>query len=489
MVAVSSNDQNDPNFIASSNQFTGVVRLDINGGDCTGSLLAGDGLHILTAAHCFNNDDNSANRKPAPADTTVFFELPDGTTVERQVEKIVVHPGWTADPNSNNDIAIIKLSEEAPDGVESYEIYRDTDELNQVFTRVGYGTPGTGQDGQDDNANEDPPVKRFGQNLYDAFGEIFSTPPENNPDEILAGTQLAFDFDDGTADRDAFGTQYDLNQLGVEREVNSTQGDSGGPAFIDGQIAGITSYGFSSENNALDVDTVSGNANFGEYSVDARVSAYANFIDEILDRASTPGQTIRGNRRNDTLVGDGGGDTINGALGNDRLFGRAGDDLLIGRPGNDILLGGAGDDTLQGGVGRDRLNGGSGDDTLTGGGSIDRFIFNTNEQFQLEDVGIDEITDFSQAQGDIILLDLTTFDAINSNSGTGFSNADEFAIVESDQDAATSDGVIVYNSSNGNLFYNPNDSAEDFGSVGSGGLFATLTNTPSLQAEDFFLRS
>ncbi|NER08046.1 MAG: calcium-binding protein, partial [Okeania sp. SIO3C4] len=179
-------------------------------------------------------------------------------------------------------------------------------------------------------------------------------------------------------------------------------------------------------------------------------------------------------------------DTINGARGNDKLFGKSGNDLLIGRPGNDILLGGAGDDTLEGGIGRDRLNGGAGNDTLLGGGSIDRFIFNTNEQFQSEDVGIDQITDFSQTQGDIILLDLSTFTAINSDSGTGFSIANEFATVINDQEAETSDAAIVYNSNNGNLFYNPNGSEVGFD---SGGQFATLTNTPSLIAADFFLRS
>ena len=158
---------------------------------------------------------------------------------------------------------------------------------------------------------------------------------------------------------------------------------------------------------------------------------------------------------------------------------------MLGRPGNDILLGGDGDDTLEGGIGRDKLNGGAGNDLLTGGASIDRFIFNTNEEFQTEDVGIDTITDFSQTQGDIILLDLTTFTAINSESGTGFSIASELATVTNNQEAASSEAVIVYNSENGNLFYNPNGSETGFG---DGGQFATLTNTPELEAEDFVLR-
>ena len=78
-----------------------------------------------------------------------------------------------------------------------------------------------------------------------------------------------------------------------------------------------------------------------------------------------------------------------------------------------------------------------------------------------------------------------TFSAIDSNSGTGFSIADEFDTVANDGQAATSDAVIVYNSSNGNLFYNPNGNAAGFD---SGGQFATLTNTVSLEAEDFILR-
>ncbi|NEN91440.1 MAG: hypothetical protein F6K48_22050, partial [Okeania sp. SIO3H1] len=195
--------------------------------------------------------------------------------------------------------------------------------------------------------------------------------------------------------------------------------------------------------------------------------------------------TLIGGVGQDTLNGDRGDDTVNGGPDEDKLFGKSGNDLLIGRSGNDILLGGDGNDTLEGGIGRDRLNGGAGDDQLTGGGSIDRFIFNTNEEFQIEDVGIDTITDFSQTQGDIILLDQTTFSALNSDSGTSFSIASEFATVTNDQEAATVDGIIVYNSENGNLFYNPNGSQAGFS---SGGQFATLTNIPSIEAEDFFLR-
>ncbi|MDY7005925.1 MAG: phytase [Cyanobacteriota bacterium] len=186
--------------------------------------------------------------------------------------------------------------------------------------------------------------------------------------------------------------------------------------------------------------------------------------------------TIAGLAGDDTLVGSGGDDSIIGSRGNDSLYGQDGDDVLEGRPGFDHLFGGNGNDEMNGGIGRDRLNGGSGNDTLSGGASIDRFIFATNQEFDTDDIGVDEITDFVVGQ-DKILLDRTTFTAINSI-------ATDFATVTGG--AATSDAVIVYNVNNGGLFYNPNGSANGFG---NGGRFATLSNGALLEVEDFIIRS
>ncbi len=148
-------------------------------------------------------------------------------------------------------------------------------------------------------------------------------------------------------------------------------------------------------------------------------------------RGSNSGDTVATGAGNDTLVGGGGQDTLNSGVGNDRIFGQNGNDLLIGRAGNDILLGGAGNDTLEGGIGRDRLNGGRGNDELRGGGSIDRFIFNTNQEFASEDLGVDTIVDF-QPGLDIILLDRDTFTneaLVEYNSGVLSYDGTEFAII------------------------------------------------------------
>ncbi|MEB3342690.1 hypothetical protein [Okeania sp.] len=193
---------------------------------------------------------------------------------------------------------------------------------------------------------------------------------------------------------------------------------------------------------------------------------------------------INGNSGNDRLVGNNGNDTLRGGAGNDFILGVSGNDLMEGNSGFDHLLGGTGNDTLRGGTGRDRLNGGPGNDVLTGGASIDRFIFNTNKEFTSADVGRDEITDFVPGQ-DIILLDKDTFTALTSVQGDGFSVTTEFAEVTTNAQVATSGAFIVYNSTNGQLFYNANGS--DPG-LGGGANFATLTNEAEIDAGDFFLR-
>ncbi|MEH2299393.1 MAG: hypothetical protein V7K88_10265 [Nostoc sp.] len=168
---------------------------------------------------------------------------------------------------------------------------------------------------------------------------------------------------------------------------------------------------------------------------------------------------------------------------NDVINGQGGNDIINGNSGNDLLRGGSGDDILIGGEGNDTLVGGVGNDILVSGVGADRFLYNTDAAFALTAVGVDAIADFKHSQGDKIILDKTTFNAITSAAGTGFSNASDFKITSS---AGTSTAKIVYDPVSGQLFYNQNGSATGFG---SGGLFATLTGAPTLTASDFVLQA
>ncbi|MGB3508216.1 MAG: CHRD domain-containing protein [Microcoleaceae cyanobacterium] len=221
----------------------------------------------------------------------------------------------------------------------------------------------------------------------------------------------------------------------------------------------------------------------GDFNADNRDNnLFGSFGDNNI-RGFAGDDSLNGLAGDDRIVGDEGNDSLIGANGNDTLFGNDGNDVLEGRPGFDILLGGNGNDILDGGIGRDRLNGGSGNDVLTGGASIDLFIYNTNNEFDAQDIGTDEITDFNSGQ-DRILLDLKTFMALDSDAGIGLSE-DDFAVVSDENDAATSEAEIVYNSTNGALYYNANGSDNGFG---IGAEFATLTGSPDITADDLQIR-
>ncbi|MEH2097014.1 choice-of-anchor D domain-containing protein [Nostoc sp.] len=158
-------------------------------------------------------------------------------------------------------------------------------------------------------------------------------------------------------------------------------------------------------------------------------------------------------------------------------------DVINGQGGNDTINGSGGDDLLRGGTGNDLLIGGQGNDTLVGGMGADSFLYDINAAFNSAAVGIDTIADFNHSQGDKIILDKTTFNAINSVVGTGFSNASDFQITSL---GAVSNAVIVYDPMTGQLLYNQNGSAAGFG---TGGQFAKLTGAPTLTASDFIVQA
>ncbi|WP_335108255.1 beta strand repeat-containing protein [Nostoc sp.] len=202
---------------------------------------------------------------------------------------------------------------------------------------------------------------------------------------------------------------------------------------------------------------------------------------DVINANST--QTSIFNRNTVTFLNDLNNNITGFDNSNDVINGQGGNDIINGNSGNDLLRGGEGDDILIGGEGNDTLVGGVGNNILVGGAGADRFLYNTNATFALSGIGQDAIADFNNSQGDQIILDQTTFSAIASTPGIGFSNKSDFQITTS---PGTSTAKIVYDAVSGQLFYNQNGSAAGFG---SGGLFATLTGAPTLAASDFVLQA
>jgi hypothetical protein len=251
--------------------FDGVVRVSYGGYYGTGAVLF-DGRAILTTAHLFDGRSGTLG---------VSFETSAGTrTVTAQ--KHVLHPGYDAE--GNNDIAIVWLAAAAPTAADRYGLYRDGDEVGQAFTLTGYGRTGTGSTGATSGESATP-TRLKALNRFDAdastletqLGTIIGWQP-------LAGTQLFADFDNGLSTNDAFGRLLDRKHLGYGADEGLIAGgDSGGPAFIDGLLAGVATYTASLSRGTIvpDIDSLT-NSSFGEISAWQRVSAYQQWIDQSL---------------------------------------------------------------------------------------------------------------------------------------------------------------------------------------------------------------
>jgi hypothetical protein len=233
-----------------------------------------------------------------------------------------------------------------------------------------------------------------------------------------------------------------------------------------------------------------------------------------------------GNDRNNQLTGNSGDNYLDGRAGNDTMIGGAGDDRYVvsnrgdlvveaANEGNDWVMssrnyaltdnvenltltgdrnisgtGNNQNNLIIGNGGNNTLTGRGGSDTLFGGAGRDRFVIDLETPFNAESIGVDVIQDLDLTTGDKIILDKTTFTALKSLAGQGFSVASEFQVVTTDQEASTSTALIVYNKTNGNLFYNSNGSDVGFGATATnGGLFANLANTPCLTARAFSIRN
>ncbi|MBK5911817.1 hypothetical protein CCR85_09990 [Rhodothalassium salexigens] len=278
----------DGSFVRDENGF-------IPGAGCTGSRIGA--RKLLTAGHCVAGSSNTDIQFNSALATFLVEDPVTGTaTIEQHfidgISPWQVHPNFTGNLLEGNDVAVLNLTTTPSSLVDTYDIFRGSDDRGSEFEIVGSGTTGTGDTGGTIGQSALTPDLRAGRNYFDDFFFDFGI---GDPDTVLW-----FDFDDGTPERDAFGATDQLFQvfgfppLGLEQlgvgpdEVNTAPGDSGGPSFINGMIAGITSFGITSDGITLggipigaDGDGVT-NSSFGEFSGNARVSALQGYIDRAL---------------------------------------------------------------------------------------------------------------------------------------------------------------------------------------------------------------
>lgn len=243
----------------------GVVMVATDSAYGSGVLMPG-GQAVLTAAHVVEGQ----------SPVTVRGEIPAGE-VNLTTSAVSIHPGY--DTNTNHDIALVWLDQRAPAEMPRVSLYRDADERGQVMSLSGFGQPGDQFGPVERSAS---PVKRAADNRFDiaiddltaAFNLDWSPSP---------GTQLLIDFDNGRPAQDAFGQLLGIEGTGVPNEGFITSGDSGGPALLDGKVAGIASYTISLTSQGLNADIngdLDGSA--GEIGAFQRISHYQQWIDQRL---------------------------------------------------------------------------------------------------------------------------------------------------------------------------------------------------------------
>ncbi len=333
------------------------------------------------------------------------------------------------------------------------------------------------------------------------------------------------------------GTGNELDNALYGNNLNDTLDGKDGNDYIYGGVGNDTMIG-GLGNDIYDVDNLNDviveNADEGVDEVYASFSGYT--LGDHLEVLRLYGSATSGtgNELDNSLYGNNLNDTLDGKDGNDYIYGGAGNDTMIGGLGNDIydvdnlndvivenagegidevyasfsgytlgdhlevlrlyndaasgngneldniLYGNHLDDTLNGGAGNDILIGGAGNDILTGGSGNDTFLFRADACPALSSAGIDTITDFTVGQ-DKIQLGQSIFSSLTTSVGT--LSVDEFSIVMSDVDAETSSAAIVYNSTNGKLFYNADLTAPGLGQ--NGGQFAQLSTGLALTNNQF----
>lgn len=298
----------DPRYLANNAKYSGVVTLIMNEGAagsfiCSGSLL--NSTTVLTAGHCVSHGAGTAN----PISTTAYFNTHavdtqnylDPTSTAIAVSQYHVNGKYTGEVIDQNDIAVLRLAAPAPDFATRYSLYTAGDLTGADYNIAGYG--GRSSVGGDKGSDLGVGRIRQGDNRYDfrlgdpTFGGFFAGKPTGGFFG-KAATDYSFlsDFDNGRPANDAscllatkgFGAAPTAQFCNLGRgagEVSSAGGDSGGPQFIDGKIASVTSYGLSFGTAFGDIDGKLNNT-FGEFNGFVPTYIHAAFIAGVPEPAS-----------------------------------------------------------------------------------------------------------------------------------------------------------------------------------------------------------
>ncbi len=296
-----------------NSKYSGVVALILNEGAagnfiCSGSLL-NDRIHVLTAGHCVSN--GHGNITPLSATATFYggtdpdavvgtLGTPAAGAVQINAASFSVNPLYTGDVIDDHDVAVITLAQAAPAFATGYGLYTG-DLIGSTYNIAGYG--GRSDVGGAVGVDLGTGRLRQGLNRYDTtlgdpvFQGVLDAAFFGGTTGETTYSYIA-DFDNGLAANDGtcrlvvrgFGGPASAKycNLGTgAREVSSAGGDSGGPQFVQGKIASVTSYGLTFGSNYGDIDNKL-NDTFGELNGFASTGYNAAYIRSVAPTVSVP---------------------------------------------------------------------------------------------------------------------------------------------------------------------------------------------------------
>ena len=267
---------------------------------------------------------------------------------------------------------------------------------------------GSGNDFLRGDAGADTMAGGAGDDVYrvDQAGDVVTENANEGTDHVFSS--ISYTLTDNVENLTLFGAGA---VSGTGNALDNTIRAGSAPATLSGLAGNDELIGSASGDTLIGGD--GDDALYGRMGEDAIFGGAGNDVAFGGDQ----NDALYGEAGDDVLRGEAGRDMLAGGDGNDRLFGGIQSDELLGGAGSDILRGEDGNDTIDGGADLDQIFGGAGRDTLTGGAGEDLFFFadgDTGSTLETADI----ITDFSQADGDTIRLNM--MDAVAGGSDDEF---------------------------------------------------------------------